>query len=99
MQTKGNEQWRKTVLQEGTFNSVVALLNAGGWVFDDVHGQYVVALVALRRTDDPNRSIAYSGPFRDRASFEAHRDRRDAARGLDRGVLVLERRREPPTAA
>ena len=73
LQTKGSEQWRKTVLAEGTFSSAVTLLNTGGWVFDDVHGQYVVTLLALRRTDDPDRGVAYGGPFRDRRSFDKHR--------------------------
>ena len=72
LQAKGCEQWRKAVLKEGTFGSAVTLLNTGGWVFDDVHGQYVVALLALRRTDDPDRCVAYGGPFRDRASLEEY---------------------------
>ena len=73
LQTKGSEQWRKTVLQEGTFHSAVTLSNAGGWVFDDVHGQFVVALLALRRTTEPERNLTCSGPFRDRLAFEKHR--------------------------
>ena len=36
LQTKGSEEWRKTVLDEGTFSLVTVLLNSGGWVFDDV---------------------------------------------------------------
>jgi hypothetical protein len=73
LQAKGSEQWRKTVLQEGTFHSAVTLSNAGGWVFDDVHGQFVVALLALRRTTEPERNLTCSGPFRDRLAFEKHR--------------------------
>ena len=72
LQAKGCEQWRKAVLKEGTFGSAVTLLNTGGWVFDDVDGRYVVALLALRRTDDPDRCVAYGGPFRDRASLEEY---------------------------
>ena len=31
--------------------------------------------LALRRTDDPERSLAYGGPFRDRLSYEEYRQR------------------------
>ena len=53
IQSKGHRAMAQDrACREGTFSSAVTLLNTGGWVFDDVDGRYVVALLALRRTDD-----------------------------------------------
>ena len=47
LQAKGSEQWRKVIVNEGTFSNIAVLLNSGGWVFDDVHFQYTVGLCSL----------------------------------------------------
>ena len=60
--TKGSTEWRKAVLAEGTFDDVTTLLNNRGWVFDDVHPQYTVALCSLRKGPESD-VVSMSGPF------------------------------------
>ena len=73
LQTKGSEEWRKTVLDEGTFSLVTVLLNSSGWVFDDVHGQYSVGLCSLRKGQSHVGTLAFNGPFSSLATYRAHR--------------------------
>ena len=73
LQSKGSEQWRKTVLNEGTFSDVTVLLNTAGWVFDDVEGRYTVGLCALRKGTDHAGTLRLSGPY---SSWPTYRGRR-----------------------
>lgn len=63
LQTEGSARWRRLILEEGLYRKVTTLLNSGGWVFDDVHYQYTVALVAIEKTKDPNAILTICGPF------------------------------------
>ncbi|MXZ23465.1 MAG: hypothetical protein F4Y80_01140 [Caldilineaceae bacterium SB0665_bin_21] len=63
LQNKGCATWRKTVLANGEFLDVTTLLNTGQWVFDDVHGQYQVALLALRKAQHNASEVTFTGPF------------------------------------
>ena len=73
LQTKGSEQWRKAILSEGAFSNVAVLLNTGGWVFDDVHGQYTVGLCSLAKGIEHADDVTFSPPYSSRASYEAGR--------------------------
>jgi len=57
----GTAEWRKAVIATGSFEDVCFLVNTGGWVFDQVHQQFSVALVVTART--PDRSVQFCGPF------------------------------------
>lgn len=63
----GSAQWRKAVLENGTFSSVTTLLNTGGWVFADVDGRYSIALVIAHLGSDAH--VRVSGPFRSSTAF------------------------------
>ena len=73
LQTKGSEQWRKTIIQEGTFSDVAVLLNSGGWIFDDVHFQYTVGLCSLQKGIEHSEIVRFKGPYSSRSSYERGR--------------------------
>ena len=71
LQNKGCTTWRKTVLANGEFLDVTTLLNTGRWVFDDVHRQYQVALLALRKATCSTPEVPFVGPFSTRQQLAA----------------------------
>ncbi|TDB38233.1 MAG: hypothetical protein D9V44_09415 [Actinobacteria bacterium] len=64
----GSSLWRHEVLHEGTFGNIAFLTNNGGWVFEDVHPQYTVALTAFARTSE-DRSVSVYGPYSSRGAY------------------------------
>lgn len=69
LQTEGSQYWRQAVLDGGTFRDVATLINTDQWVFDDVHAQYKVALIALHKTAVAGRHIRLGGPYVNEVSF------------------------------
>ena len=67
----GLVEWRETVLGAGTFSNVTMLLNNRQWVFPNVHPQYTVGLVSIRKGDRFAGTLVLDGPYRDRAGFDA----------------------------
>jgi hypothetical protein len=62
--------WRKSILESGDFIEVTQLLNNRQWIFEDVHPQYSISLVSIRKTSDPGDVIGTRGPFQ---SFSHYR--------------------------
>ncbi len=46
---KGSELWRKEILLNSNLVDVATLLNNDGWVFSDIHRQYIIGLVSLHK--------------------------------------------------
>ena len=46
----GSKQWRKDILDNGTFTDVIFMINTNGWIFEDVHKQYTMTLASFTRT-------------------------------------------------
>lgn len=67
----GTADWRRAVVEHGSFASVTTLLNAANWVFKDVHGQYSIALVVGAKGTFAGTAIA--GPFASAAAMSAAR--------------------------
>ena len=65
----GSVLWREAILNEGAFIDVALLLNNVRWVFEDVHPQYTVGLVSVRKGKAFAGKVALSGPF---ASYAAY---------------------------
>jgi hypothetical protein len=63
--------WRLAALDHGEFSDLTILVNSGGWVFDDVHQQYTVALVTLRKGGA--RLLRVRGPFRSMSDYTRRR--------------------------
>ncbi|PWS42344.1 hypothetical protein DKT74_22775 [Streptomyces sp. ZEA17I] len=59
----GSAEWREKVLSEGTFNDVTLLRNSAEWVFDEVHPQYTIGLVGIRKGSGHAGRLRMSGPF------------------------------------
>lgn len=73
LQVGGSSQWRREVLTNGEFSSVVTLGNDKRWVFDDVESRYTFALVAARKTPDQTGVVRLAGPFYSPDEFAAGR--------------------------
>ena len=69
----GSAQWRKILLKDGQFQSVVSLTNTGKWVFDDIHGQYTVTLLTVEKAVAPEPEVRLAGPFHSLKDFLAGR--------------------------
>lgn len=68
----GLSEWRRTVLNEGAFESVVTLVNTGGWVFDNVHNSYTVGLTVFARSSE--HVVRFIGPFNSEKALLAGAD-------------------------
>lgn len=64
----GTKLWREEVLDNARFAQVTLLTNSRHWVFEDVHPQYNVALVAIQRNQGD--SVQFVGPFTSREAFD-----------------------------
>lgn len=69
----GSAPWRETVLSEGAYDDVTLLLNNIKWVFEDVHPQYTIGLVSLRKGARHAGLVHLSGPFPSLVSYQAAR--------------------------
>lgn len=67
---KGSSLWRQTVLEQGDFDDLVLLLNNRRWVFPEVHPQYTIALVTIRKGDTLGR-LRLGGPYRSEADYRS----------------------------
>lgn len=74
LSASGLEPWRTSVLDGGTFEDVTMLLNNKNWVFPDVHPQYVIGLVTIRKGVDHAGVIRLRGPYPSLARYEAGKD-------------------------
>lgn len=63
LSASGSASWREAVLDGGAFSDVTLLLNNMQWVFEDVHPQYTMALVSIRKGREFAGSIRLAGPF------------------------------------
>lgn len=62
-------QWRREILQEGSFADVCFLMNTKNWVFEGVDGRYTVALTVIERGGE--NVARFCGPFASEAEFLA----------------------------
>ena len=65
----GMARWRRRILAKGAFESVVFLINAGGWIFDNVHNSYTIGLTVTAKTSDD--AVRFAGPFSNEKDFLA----------------------------
>ncbi|MCY3660316.1 MAG: hypothetical protein OXG36_15030 [Caldilineaceae bacterium] len=70
LQNKGCMPWRQAVLNNGEFLDTTTLLNTGKWVFEDVHGQYQIAMLAVRKTQSVTDTVAIGSTY---TSYPAYR--------------------------
>lgn len=71
LSAKGSAPWREQVLSQGEFDDVTLLLNNAQWVFDDVHPQYTIGLVSIRKGNEFAGQISVRGPYPNLARFAA----------------------------
>lgn len=68
----GCAEWRLEILDHGTFDDVTMMLNNNQWFFEDVHPQYTIGLVTVRKGDQHVGNVCLRGPFRSLADYHAH---------------------------
>jgi hypothetical protein len=66
----GSTLWRQAILDGGAFDTVTFLLNNRQWVFPDVHPQYTVGLVVMRKGKSHTGLLRLSGPYHSRARYD-----------------------------
>jgi len=74
LNSAGNAPWRSSVLESADV-TVTTLVNKSGWVFREVHGQYSIALVEVRKTEQQRGYVGLAGPFFDHAEFRIGRQK------------------------
>jgi hypothetical protein len=67
----GSAPWRLEVVEHGAFDDVTMILNNVQWMFEDVHPQYTVGLVTLRKGPEHAGAIRLRGPYRSLASYQS----------------------------
>ena len=65
---KGLSRWRNAVLDGGAFSDVTLLQNRRHWAFN-IHAQYSIALVAIRKGLGDQGLLRLRGPYDSRASY------------------------------
>ncbi|MCZ7531727.1 MAG: hypothetical protein M5U31_16190 [Acidimicrobiia bacterium] len=80
---KGSEEWRRTVLGQGSFEDVTVTTNRGGWVFDDAEHRYTIALVSLRSGPEYAGAIHLRGPYNSLAAFRVGTESKPAEIAVD----------------
>ena len=60
---KGSTVFRKNIFSNSSRVDVTTLINRGGWVFSDVHNQYIIGLVCIEHGIPNTQSIRIKGPY------------------------------------
>lgn len=68
---RGSAEFRLALLEDGTFVDVTLLLNNRKWVFAEVHPQYTIALVTVRKEKRPDPVVPLHGPYASHAEYVA----------------------------
>jgi hypothetical protein len=79
----GGTKWRQEILAHGEFSRVTILVNNRGWVFDDVHPQFTIALLCLKKGEEFSGSITLEGPFASRNALMSAVSRATLTVGVD----------------
>ncbi len=69
----GSKEWREEVLTKASFKKVTFLVNHQEWLFEKVHQQYIIGLVAIH--NEPSPTISFNGPFRSLEAFSEGREK------------------------
>jgi Eco57I restriction-modification methylase len=77
LEASGMAVWRKYLLHNSVVRDVTVLTNNRGWVFEDVHGQYTVALVSVRvdREEEAGRELPLRGPYASLGEYQEAKSR------------------------
>lgn len=68
----GAGPWRRRVLDEGNFNSVLFAMNKDKWLFESVDGRQFVGLTVIEKSD--NHFVRFGGPINTHAELLNHAD-------------------------
>jgi hypothetical protein len=78
LSAKGSAPWRETVLSTGEYTDVTMLLNNAKWVFEDVHPQFTIGLVTVRKGAVAEPRVRMRGPFASQRRYDEGMDRPSA---------------------
>jgi hypothetical protein len=70
----GSAEWRRAVLETGSFEDVCLLTNGAGWVFPEIDVRYTVSLTTLSKAS--KATVAFCGPFHSLEDYLTGRDER-----------------------
>ena len=76
---KGSTDFRRATFSEAAYMEITILTNRAGWIFDEIHHQYTIALVCAQHGESEGKSISLQGPFTSLAGFKEGTTKRPAA--------------------
>tara|TARA_B110000503_G_C7125942_1_gene404599 strand:- start:8 stop:1933 length:1926 start_codon:yes stop_codon:yes gene_type:complete len=68
----GLTSFRREILKNGAFESVVFLANSKQWVFESVDSRYTFALTVVKKSQSDE--VSFAGPFHEREGFKRWSD-------------------------
>jgi len=68
--TKGAQEFRWAVLKGSSQMEATVVLNNRGWMFEDVHPQFTIALIVINKEEGGNPKVFLWGPYANRDDFE-----------------------------
>ena len=70
LSVKGMTEWRKDILENGTVADTTLLLNKRGWIFPEVHAQYIISLTTIRKTESLQKMVSTRGPYVSESDYQ-----------------------------
>jgi len=70
----GTSEFRKELLKTSSIGYLTTMTNSRGWVFEDVHPQYTVALAVFCKGESGQSYINLNGPFSSLATYISGKD-------------------------
>lgn len=74
MSGSGTQTWRREILDLGSFENVVFVVNNTGWLFENIHASTSIALAIIKKTREKIQTAKWSGPFYSMSEFIAGRN-------------------------
>ena len=85
--TAGSEDFRRTLLGEGTIADLTFLQNKRGWVFDEAEHRYTIALLGFQKGQPAaDATVPLRGPYPDISRYEEGIDRGPSRFPVDRAL-------------
>lgn len=67
--SQGSAEFRKEILSKASSIDVTMLVNNLQWIFDDVHPQYTIGLIIIKKSDDDKNELILHGPYNSKDKF------------------------------
>jgi hypothetical protein len=66
--------WRREIAELGAFENVIVGINSRGWLFPEIHHQYLIGLIVVAK-DQNAENFSFVGPISSYSNFLENRDK------------------------